>query len=127
MDMKRRRCALIGLVLMNSFPTDKVPAGRGGDDQQCKEGLGPRAAIHRTAAAAGGAGERLVHDAPDGASAAPALRAAAEAAIDLPGGARGVGRSHGCAHVVVAQYVTRTDDHGWILWAGFQDDNMIIM
>jgi hypothetical protein len=53
----------------------------------------------------------LVHDPADGVRAPPALGAAAEAAIDLASRCR---RSLGGdrAHVVVAQYVARTDDHG---------------
>ena len=47
-----------------------------------------------------GAVQRLVHDAADGARTAPALRAAAEAVIDLPGGApRRFGRFERGAHV----------------------------
>jgi hypothetical protein len=58
-----------------------------------------------------GACDCLVHDPADGVRAPPALGAAAEAAIDLASRCR---RSLGGdrAHVVVAQYVARTDDHG---------------
>src|SRR5690606_30981102 len=64
----------------------------------------------------GGAGlaralNRLVHDAADGARAAPALRAAAEALIDLERRAWRVGASAGLAHLVVGQHVAGTDDH----------------
>src|SRR4051794_5168573 len=67
----------------------------------------------RGASAAGraaGAGDRLVHDLADGARATPALRAAAEAAVDFTGRTRR-GRSDGMAHLVVAEHVAGTDDH----------------
>src|SRR6478735_7735132 len=67
----------------------------------------------RAALATGAAGARdgLVHDAADGPCATPALRAAAQAAIDLAGGSRRpLGRERG-ANVVVGQYIARTDDH----------------
>jgi hypothetical protein len=54
----------------------------------------------------------FVHDAADGASAAPALRAAAEALIDLARRARRIRivRQRG-THVLVGQDVTGTDNH----------------
>src|SRR5580704_9759524 len=57
--------------------------------------------------------QRLVHDASDGAGAAPALGAATEAMINFTGGTRATfaGRKR-AAHVVVREHVTRTDDHG---------------
>ena len=63
--------------------------------------------------------DRVVHDAADGARATAALGAAAEAAIDLPGGSwRLLGADHR-AHVVVAQHVAGADDHGaWLSQAG---------
>src|SRR4029077_16442109 len=59
-----------------------------------------------------GCGQRLVHDAPDGAGTAAALRTATEAMIDLAGRARRTftGRER-AAHVVVREHVTGTDDH----------------
>ena len=49
----------------------------------------------------------------DGSSAPPAFRAATETAVNLLRGARDiVGRGHGGADVVVAQNITRTNDHG---------------
>src|SRR5882757_11312867 len=57
--------------------------------------------------------QRLVHDLADGAGAAAALGAAAEAAIDLPGRARPRLRRDGGADIVVAQNVAGADDHGW--------------
>src|ERR1700730_121378 len=57
-----------------------------------------------------GAAERIVHDGADGARATPALRAAAEATIDLAGGARR-GHVHGLAHLRVGQDVAGADDH----------------
>jgi hypothetical protein len=64
-----------------------------------------------TAARVGGT-ERFVHDAADGAHAAPALGAAAEAAIDFTGGARRrlVARKRG-TDVVVGQHIAGADDH----------------
>src|SRR5262249_45246442 len=72
------------------------------------------ALVARTALPGGHAspGDRLVHDAADGAGAAAALGAATEAAIDLTGRARGsLGRER-AAHVVVAQHIAGADDHG---------------
>ena len=59
---------------------------------------------------AAGAKQGFVHDLADGARAAAALSAAAEAAIDLTGGARRA-RGHGGPHFMVAQDVAGTDDH----------------
>src|SRR3954451_6918869 len=71
--------------------------------------------IRRAAVAPGLRGtEPLVHDLADGAGAAAALGAAAEAAIDLPGGARPRLRRDGGADIVVAQNVAGADDHGWV-------------
>src|SRR5262249_24366079 len=69
-------------------------------------------ALPSARAAAAGRRDRVVHDAPDGARAAAALGAAAETAIDLPGGARRLLGADRRAHVVVAEHVARTDDHG---------------
>src|SRR5215510_5895874 len=68
----------------------------------------------RAACAGGAAGsrDRLVHDPADGARATSALGAAAEAAINLTGGARRSRRTQRCPHVVVGQHVAGTDDHG---------------
>ena len=56
--------------------------------------------------------KRLVHDAADGARASPALRAAAEATIDLIGGGRpGGGAVDGGPHIAVAEDITGADDH----------------
>src|SRR5262245_36009745 len=79
----------------------------------CAADLAGEAAV-RTAASSGAAsaGDCLVHDAADGACATPALGTAAETAIDLAGRARGpLGRERR-AHVVVAQHVAGTNDHG---------------
>src|ERR1700690_2954376 len=57
-------------------------------------------------------GQSLVHDAADGASAASALRAAAEAIVDLARGARRrFARRQGGAHVMVGEHVTGADNH----------------
>src|SRR5215469_5071668 len=75
-------------------------------------------ALRSACAAAAGRRDRVVHDAADGARATAALGAAAEAAIDLPGGSwRLLGADHR-AHVVVAQHVARTDDHGGLAVPG---------
>ena len=58
-----------------------------------------------------GAGQRLVHDPPDGACAPPALRAAAETAIDFAASPRRVVAGQRRANVMVGQHVTGTDDH----------------
>ena len=72
------------------------------------EGSGPAARGLTTR----GAGERLVHDAPDGAGAPAALGAAAQAPIDVAGRSRRgfIARQSG-AHVLVGQHVAGTDDH----------------
>src|SRR6266446_3657225 len=69
-------------------------------------------ALATARAAAAGRRDRVVHDAADGACATAALGAAAETAIDLPGGARRLFDADRRAHVVVAQHVAGTDDHG---------------
>ena len=67
-----------------------------------------RAAVRAT----GRAGtERLVHDPPDGGGAAPALRAATEATVDLTRSARGGSAGNRGTHRVVTEHVTRADDH----------------
>ena len=59
-----------------------------------------------------GAG-RILDDLVDGAGAAAAFGAAAEAAVDLPCRAREVGRGADCAaDVVVGQNIAGTDDQG---------------
>ena len=64
----------------------------------------------RTALRTGG--QRLVHDAADGARATPALRAATEATIDLVGGGRtGRGTIERGPHVAVAEDIAGTNDH----------------
>jgi hypothetical protein len=68
----------------------------------------------RAALAGGGArsGNRLVHDATNGARTPPTLSAATKATIDLTGGARSLLGIEDRAHVMVAQHVAGTDDHG---------------
>jgi hypothetical protein len=71
--------------------------------------------IFRKRARAAGAiirtlGRRLVHDAPNRPCTPPALRAAAQAAIDLAGHARRIGAHHR-TNLVVGQDVTGADDH----------------
>ena len=58
--------------------------------------------------------ERLIHDLADGAGAAAALGAAAEAAIDLPGRARPRLRRDGGTDIVVGQNVAGANDHKWV-------------
>src|SRR5580704_16727829 len=73
----------------------------------------PLAAVRAAAAGRAGGGERVIHDALDGARAASALGAAAEAAIDVAGRTRVRPRGFDRAtHVVIRQYVAGTDDHG---------------
>src|SRR5262245_63280882 len=69
-------------------------------------------ALRSARAAAAGRRDGVVHDAADGARAAAALGAAAEAAIDLTGRPRRLLGADRRAHVVVAEHVARTDDHG---------------
>src|SRR4051794_21671798 len=57
--------------------------------------------------------KRLVHDLLDGASAPAALWTAAQTPVNLSGRTRRqLGDAHGAAHVVVAQDVAGTNDHG---------------
>jgi hypothetical protein len=66
----------------------------------------------RTGLRAGSASQRFIHDAADGTGASTALRAAAEAAIDLIGGRR-TGRSavESRTHIAIAEDVAGTNDH----------------
>src|SRR5215831_15336257 len=69
-----------------------------GYQRQIEPAASGAVAAVRAALAGGtaGAGDRLIHDAADGARAATTLGAAAEAAVDLAGGARGpLGRDYG--------------------------------
>jgi hypothetical protein len=73
----------------------------------------PLAAVRAAAAGRADGGERIIHDALDGPRAAPALGAAAEAAIDVDGRTRARPRGFDRAsHVVIRQYIAGTDDHG---------------
>src|SRR4051794_12180547 len=75
----------------------------------CRGGLAVRTA---RAAGLGAGAERLVQDLLDGAGAAAAFGAAAEAAIDLACRARQRIRGrHGGADIVVSQDVAGTNDH----------------
>src|SRR5690349_14318629 len=65
----------------------------------------------RPAAAAVGRRQGLVHDAPDGTCASPALGAAAETAVNLAASARRVVAGQGRTDVLVGKHVARTDDH----------------
>src|SRR5262245_14756318 len=61
----------------------------------------------------GACAKRILDDLFDGARAATAFGAAAEAAVDLPCRARQIGRSaHRAADVVIAQHIAGTDDQG---------------
>src|SRR4051794_23186831 len=55
--------------------------------------------------------EGFLHDAADGARTAAALRAAAQAAIDLTRGQRRIGSLERRPHVVVGDHVAGADDH----------------
>lgn len=64
------------------------------------------------AARFGACAEGFVHDLFDRPGAAAALGAATQAAVNLPGGTRKIGRGgHGVADVMVAQDIARTDNH----------------
>ena len=67
-------------------------------------GAGSRASLARAA-------ERLVHDGADRTGAAAALRATAEATIDLDGFPRTRIDRDGVADLGVGNHVARTDDH----------------
>ena len=71
--------------------------------------LAARTTLARRAA---GAGDRLVHDPADSARTTPALCTAAEAAVDLAGGARRTFGTECRPHIVIGQHVARADDHG---------------
>jgi hypothetical protein len=75
--------------------------------------IGPAGERAGAAGFLGGRPEGLVHDRADGAGAAPAIRAAAEAGIDLRGRARtaGAGAQAG-PHVAIGEDVAGADDHG---------------
>jgi len=85
---------------------------------QSKLGLDIRLSTGMTMRASRAAGprtraQRLIHDLLDGASAPAALCTATETSIDLPRRARRhLRNAHGAAHVVVAQDVAGTNDHG---------------
>src|SRR5215467_9914844 len=69
------------------------------------------AAAHRRGCGPGDR-ERFVHNAPNGARAASALRAATQAMVDLPGRARNVlPRRQRRTHIVVGENVARAHDH----------------
>jgi hypothetical protein len=72
-------------------------------------GGGVRAA---RAARFGACAESFVHDLLDGADAAAALGAAAEASVHLTGRARRLRSADGISHVVVGEDVAGTNDHG---------------
>jgi hypothetical protein len=60
-----------------------------------------------------GAGKRFIHDAANGSKAPSALRAAAQAAMHLPGGPGRCGIARQCpADVMVADHVAGTNNHG---------------
>ena len=65
----------------------------------------------RPAAGGVGRGQRFVHDPADGADAASALGAAAEAPIDLTSGPRRFCPGERRADVVVGQHIAGTNDH----------------
>jgi hypothetical protein len=75
------------------------------------DGVGRMGAADRTLP--GACAKCILDDPVDGACAAAAFNAAAEAAIDLPCRARPFGRSaHRAADVVIAQHIAGTDDQG---------------
>lgn len=98
----------------NRACSSEVGAGHQAGTLACKSG---RCAlwfegVRMTGAIRRAGGQRLVHDAADGARAPPALRAATEAAIDLIGRGRPRRRTiEGGPHVAVAQNIAGTNDH----------------
>ena len=80
-------------------------------------GAGVPAARRRGCSA--GDPERFVHDAPNGAGAAPALSAATQAVVNLPGRAWNVlARRQRRTHVVVGENVAGAHDHLHTIIAG---------
>jgi hypothetical protein len=78
-----------------------------------KLGVGSLAVGTSSAARLGAGAKRLIHDFLDGAGAPAALRAAAETAIDLSRRPRRqLCDTYGATHVMVAQDIARTNDHG---------------
>ena len=94
------------------------PLGHDGDYQTLNWPVGGNlgavlsARAARAGCAACGSRDRLVHDPADGARASSALGAAAEAAVDLTGGARRSRRAQRCPHVMVGQHIAGAHDHG---------------
>src|SRR5262249_2609816 len=82
-----------------------------GVDAEFRGRSGGSLSLGAAAAWPAGASDRLVHDAADGARAAPALGAAAEAAIDLAGGPGIAALMDRGTHVVIAEHVAGTHDH----------------
>jgi hypothetical protein len=95
---------------------DRGPAQAAGQNRALNQKLEASAALLAAgaalAAASASAGDSLVHDPTNGAGAPPTLGAAAKATIGLAGGARGVPGVERRTHVVVAQHIAGTDDHG---------------
>ena len=97
---------------VNQLGFSVVADGRSGvpASQRCRASSGM--ALVGPATARWRGGERLVQNSADGAGATPALRATAQAVIDLSGRARRRLAGSKCgAHVVVGEHVAGTHDH----------------
>lgn len=107
----------VGMAVHFNLKLDRV------QDQQLHIGMGRSVGTAGAGLAAGA--ERLVHDLLDGTGTAAALRAAAEASIDLTRRARRLRAAAGSAHILVGQYVAGTNDHGEGTLAGL--DTLLII
>jgi len=97
----------------NSKRAHPSPAQAGSGHARVNDASDDRLGMRGASAPGGtaGADQRFIHDFADGASATAALRAAAEAAVNLTGAARRGSAYHG-AHFVVTQDVAGANDHG---------------
>jgi len=90
-------------------PHDKGPKAVWGPIRPAISGYPQLAAVTPRGATSTAAG--IIHDLPDGRGATPALRAAAETAVNFTGRPwRGL--VQGRADINVAQYITGTNNHG---------------
>lgn len=102
----------------------RLRSRRRGFDARGHDAVGQRA--RAAGAIAGTLDRRLIHDPPDRPRAPAALRAAAEAAIDLARHAGSV-RAQDGANLMIGQHVARTDDH-WAVtspWRPWTQDRIL--
>lgn len=118
MGMTSMGMTSMGMNMHLNLELDRV------EHQELPVGVGRRVRAAGAAGLAAGA-EGLIHDLLDGAGTAAALRAAAEASIDLTRRARRLRAAAGSAHILVGQYVAGTNDHGEGTLAGL--DTLLII